>query len=187
MLRFTADYLVNAGVGLTVESIGLGNISQMDGDGNFEEITISLVNIEQDAPLRNNPSYTRISDTEIKRHNPYVVLNLYVLFTAYRTGDTAVIEQQLNDITSVIAAFQKKNVFTSAELSLPVEGNLKTEKIIFEQYSMSFEQLNHLWGILGGKYLPSVLYKVRLMCVFVDEGEEASVVESIQRKESVLN
>jgi hypothetical protein len=31
--------------------------------------------------------------------------------------------------------------------------------------SMNFEQVNHLWATLGGKYLPSVLYKVRMVAI----------------------
>jgi hypothetical protein len=36
---------------------------------------------------------------------------------------------------------------------------------------MSFEQVNHLWSILGGKYLPSVLYKIRQITL----DEEATI------------
>lgn len=174
------------GESFTADDIGLGNISQLE-TGEARDIIVSLVNIEQDTPLRNNPAYSRISDTSIKRHNPYIVLNFYVLFTAYRSNDKNV-QDQLNDITNIIAAFQKKNVFTASDLGLSSNGNLQTEKVIFDLYSMTFEQLNHLWGVLGGKYLPSVLYKMRLVSVFVDEDKEPeSVIRSIQREEEVLN
>jgi hypothetical protein len=48
---------------------------------------------------------------------------------------------------------------------------------------MNFEQLNHLWGILGGKYLPSVLYKIRRVTV----DEEATISEAGFIKEIQLN
>jgi hypothetical protein len=41
------------------------------------------------------------------------------------------------------------------------------EKLIFSLYNINFEQINHLWSTLGGKYLPSVLYKMQL--VIIDE------------------
>ena len=42
------------------------------------------------------------------------------------------------------------------------------EYLIVELYSLSFEQQNQLWASLGGKYMPSVVYKVRL--VVIDKG-----------------
>ena len=34
-------------------------------------------------------------------------------------------------------------------------------KLIVELHSLNFEQINHMWSTLGGKYLPSVMYKIR--------------------------
>jgi len=169
--------------------VEVGNVSQLDGDDAVSgNILLSLVNVEQDVPLRNNPAYSAISDTQIKRHNPKIVLNLYTLFSIPQ-GQNRVTE--LDYLTYVIAAFQRQNVFTPNDFDNPAvfnTGHLQTEKIIFDQYSMTFEQLNHLWGILGGKYLPSVLYKVRLICVFVDEDKEPeSTISSIEREEEVIN
>ncbi len=39
------------------------------------------------------------------------------------------------------------------------------EKLVFELYNLSFEQLNQVWGMLGGKYYPSVLYKMRVISI----------------------
>ena len=171
--------------------IALGNISQLDGQNNVDgKIIMSLVNIEQDTPLRNNPYYTNISETQIKRHNPQVVLNLYVLFACIPTGESNTTIPALEYIFQVIAAFQKQNVFTVSELNFSTQPNsiLQPKKIIFDQYSMTFEQLNHLWGVLGGKYLPSVLYKVRLICVFVNEDKEPEeVIRAIEPRENVIN
>ena len=174
------------------DDIVLGNISQLEGNGGMDEgkIMMSLVNLEQDAPLRNNPAYTYVSDTQIKRHNPKVVLNLYVLFTAVDVSQIST-SAEWDYLTYVIGSLQKKNVFDAVDLSDVFIGDddiVKTEKVIFDLYSMTFEQLNHLWGILGGKYLPSVIYKVRLVCVFVDEEKEPEeVIQEIEPKENVLN
>jgi len=44
---------------------------------------------------------------------------------------------------------------------------------------MNSEQVNHLWATLGGKYLPSVLYKVRMLTI---EDDTAGLqVETIGR------
>ena len=36
-----------------------------------------------------------------------------------------------------------------------------------------FEQQNYLWGMVGGKYLPSVLYKFRLLVIQENTPTEA--------------
>lgn len=179
------DYL-NIFIPGTDPPVVIGDISQIDVAPLNGEVIMSLVNLEQDVPLRNNPNYTSISDTQVKYHNPRIHLNLYILFACHKGGIDG-----LNTLNEIIAAFQKRNVFlaSDSDMNFPTAGgHLQTEKLIFDQYSMTFEQLNHLWGTLGGKYLPSVLYKVRLVSVFVDEDTEpANVITSIQREENVIH
>jgi hypothetical protein len=52
---------------------------------------------------------------------------------------------------------------------------------------MNFEQMNHLWGILGGKYIPSVLYKLRLIPIQESPSEKVSVVEEIKANSNQTN
>jgi len=173
------------GNGTGDSTISLNNIAHFDSLGNVDgNILMSLVNIEQDIPLRNNPAYSSISETQIVRHNPKIILNLNVLFSAINL-DAADQKYELDYLTQVIAFFQKKNVFEAAELNLLPDSILQTEKVIFDLMSLSFEQLNHLWGILGGKYLPSVLYKVRLVTVYVEADDDPEVV--IQTTEEEAN
>jgi len=58
----------------------------------------------------------------------------------------------------IIQFFQYQNVFTP--LSHPALDTRIT-KLITDLYTLNFEQINRLWSTLGGKYLPSVMYKVR--------------------------
>ncbi len=163
----------------------LENIAQYEFGTNLGDqegrIMMSVVNVEQDAVLRNAKTYTAISETDIRYHNPAISLNLYVLFSAVNNS----YDEALKDLSELILCFQKKMVFTGTDI--PNFNNAPLiEKLIFDYYSMTFEQLNHLWGILGGKYYPSVMYKVRLVTIFGNEGEEASVITSIDRRENSL-
>ncbi len=163
----------------------LENIAQYEFGANLGDqegrIIMSVVNVEQDAVLRNAKTYTSISETEVRYHNPAISLNLYVLFSAVNNS----YDEALKDLSELILCFQKKMVFTGSDIPNFNAAPL-IEKLIFDYYSMTFEQLNHLWGILGGKYYPSVMYKVRLVTIFGDEGEEASVITSIDRRENSL-
>jgi len=37
------------------------------------------------------------------------------------------------------------------------------EKLTFEMESLSSEKLNNVWSTLGAKYMPSVVYKIRML------------------------
>jgi len=39
-------------------------------------------------------------------------------------------------------------------------------------FSLTFEQINHLWGSLGGKQVPFVLYRARLLSLTAKEIKE---------------
>jgi len=39
----------------------------------------------------------------------------------------------------------------------------KIEKLTFEIVNLDMQSLNQLWGTIGGKYMPSILYKVRML------------------------
>lgn len=69
----------------------------------------------------------------------------------------------------------------NAEVSFPEEH---VEKIMMDVFSMNFEQINHLWGILGGKYIPSVLYKLRILPVQKSELKGADVIRAIRENSS---
>ena len=58
---------------------------------------------------------------------------------------------------------------------------------VVDLFSLNFEQVNHLWSTLGGKYMPSVLYKIRQ--VTIDENltvSESGFIKTIQLNEKVI-
>jgi len=40
--------------------------------------------------------------------------------------------------------------------------------LILDLMTLSYQDLNNLWGILGSRYLPSVMYKMRLISINED-------------------
>ena len=123
---------------------------------------LTLVNIEEDRISKSPENYRREGD-KIVYKNPKLYLNLYCLFSVnHSTYDTS-----LQYLSLIMQFFQYRNVITHA--NSPSSGSVKldekVEKLVFDMISLNFEQVNHLWGTLGGKYLPSVLYKVRLVTI----------------------
>lgn len=143
----------------------LGNIALHDAadqDALHEKIVLSLVNVEEEATLKNNRFYHTLPNTTQYTHAP-VFLNLYLLFSAnyLKSYDKA-----LTRISAVIRFFQSRKTFDiGSGTSLPPnpDPDELALSLTMELYTMSFEQVNHLWGTLGGKQMPFVMYKGRLV------------------------
>jgi hypothetical protein len=177
-----------------IENIGL---FETDNGSNLEDsIVITVVNIEEESTLKNGSTYKRWPDGMARYVNRPVYLNLYVLFTANFPGGVPPNNnyiQSLQRLARVIEFFQGKNVFTPAaspvplppvlsDLSKPEIANLK---LTTEIYTLTFEQINHLWGSLGGRQIPFVMYKVRM--VMINEGtirREVPLIQEIETKAS---
>ena len=72
-------------------------------------------------------------------------------------------KEALKRISQVVAFFHSHPVFTP-ENAPGLDQNI--EKLIMELDSINFEQLYNLWSAFGGDYLPSVLYKLRMVTIF---------------------
>lgn len=147
----------------------LGNISEIindSGNNNVNaDIIISLVNIEENRISRDPQYYVR-TGTSVKMKNPAVHLYLTVLFTSISPGYT----QALVHLQKVIGFFQENYVF---DQSNPDVADAGIEKLILEMQSLNLEQLQQLWSMLGGKYHPSVAYRVRMVTIDSEPTEDA--------------
>jgi hypothetical protein len=171
-LKFLADeinqYLVlQPGLIIGDMSLVMASASRIfDADSNnvdtplANKAIISLVNVEEDRIGRQQEAFTKTT-SGVAYANPPVKLNLYVLLVMNLKSH----EQALKWLSCIIRFFQFQPVFTP--LSHPALNPAITQLNV-EMVSLSFEQANQLWSTLGGKYLPSVLYKIRQ--VTVDEG-----------------
>ena len=126
-------------------------------DGSVSNAFITLVNIEEDRISRPQENTARNNNGTVYK-NPKMYLNLYLLFAVNLSS----YYESLKRLSYIIQFFQYQNVFTS--LSTP-DLPVGVEKLILDLDSLSFQDLNNLWGIMGSKYLPSVLYKVRLVTI----------------------
>ncbi len=171
------------------DQVVLGNIALVDAynDASAQnlrnKIIVSVTNIAQESTLRNLPhTVTVTGDDGLPRgvrQSPKVWLNVYVLFAANNTN----YENALFYTSKVIGFFQANHVFD------PVQNpglNPNIEKLIFDLYSMSFEELNHVWSYMGGKYVPSVMYKMRMIAIQEAEESEAGIIRSMGTTPNVL-
>ncbi|HWR83759.1 MAG TPA: DUF4255 domain-containing protein [Candidatus Deferrimicrobium sp.] len=151
----------------------LGNIHALKENTNQRGVYISLVNLEEEATLKNTNHYRRNDDAWYPQQTLY--LNLYLLF-AFNFQDYSA---SLIRLSKTVEFFLKNPVFPTSDESAANSFPTELEKLIFDIYNLNFEQLNHLWSILGGAYFPSVLYKVRLIKVHHIETDKVKEVETI--------
>jgi hypothetical protein len=160
-LTYTVGQL-NTFLGAISDAAVLGNISYaQDNDAEANAMTnkvvLSLINIEQDR-MSQDPWPYKYQGTTLYKQNPAVNLNLYLLFSAnfetYSDGLAA--------IDKVVEFFQNTGYFTTeTNPDLPVGLN----RLIFDMFSVDLDLVHHLWSMLGSKYMPSVVYKMRMVSI----------------------
>lgn len=149
--------LINNGIGAELGNIG--EILSSNTHSADTNIIISLINIEEDRVSRDPQNYIR-NGTEVIYKNPAVHLYLTLLFTSVR--DNGGYGLALQSLQNLIGFFQRKYVFDHSNTPTLDPG---IEKLILDMISMNVEQLQLLWSMLGGKYHPSIAYRMRMITI----------------------
>jgi len=139
---------------ISEDKVVLSGLISQDGTVAIQgenKVAITLVNVEKE-----NSGGASGSSFVSKSGATHV--NLYVLFSAYFSSGNY--PEALRFLSFIIAYFQYKNVFTPSNTPRLDKG---IDKLVFEMASITPEQLNNVWGSLGAKYMPSVIYKMRML------------------------
>lgn len=142
------------------EVVSISPVVKYNGDVAIPDksLGLSLVNIEEERVMKSQKCVSVDANGMVSHFNPEINLNLFLLITAnFNDYDTG-----LKFLSGAIRFFQSKSVFTP-DNTPGLDPVVK--KLIVELHSLSFEQQNHLWGSLGAKFMPSVLYKVRMLSI----------------------
>ena len=154
--------------GVQGEKIYLTNVATASGEWAIKDnsLGLSLINIEEEKVFKEQRTAYINEQGNTEHMNPELKLNLYVLVSANYTdvtGDAQQYKEGLKQLSYVISLFQSRNVFTSENSPLMHSIDPALKKLIVELYSYSFEQQYNFWSVIGAKYLPSILYRVRLV------------------------
>src|ERR1051325_1273607 len=139
-------------------------------------ITVMLVGVDEERREGKRPQYIPTADKQFLRLNPPVEVDLVVLFVAHNKSYTAA----LRGLSDVLGFFQASPVFDATRypaLNASVTNADETpwrliSRLSFSLCSMTFEQQNNLWAMLGSKYMPSVVYRMKMLTVFETRGQE---------------
>jgi hypothetical protein len=174
---------------------GVGNGASNAGAVARDVLAFSMVNIREEKTLKNVSNQTRNDVTlRVVYENPPIFLNFHILVAATHSNYS----NALLMLSRAIRFFQFSNVFDQdsvapASLTTNAPTNpldqLEAFKLIFDLYSPTMEEVNHLWGTLGGKQYPFVLYTLRLLelkfkAAQSEAGLIAEVVNDFRQKNS---
>ncbi|MFC4873917.1 DUF4255 domain-containing protein [Negadavirga shengliensis] len=186
-------YLMTNEMILNRDQVMLGNIALLESqEAMTDKLILSIVNIEEESTLKNGQNYLKNPvKNSIETIQPPVYLNLYILFTAtLSSSDNSIdisYQSALRRISSVIEFFQSKKIFTlqNSPGFSPTnvdsdDSNFYELRLIPELFTLTFEQINHLWGSLGGKQSPFVLYKIRLVKIQGQITAEVPLIEAVR-------
>ncbi len=144
-----------------------GNISQADHPDVAttleNQLVLTLVSVEEERTLKNGSAAVREESGALVYRNRPLHLNLNLLLTAnYRNYETA-----LKRLAQVFTFFQGKQRFTLGNSPGAAQGAAPGSELslTLDLISLSLEEINHLWGSLGGKALPFALYRGRLVAL----------------------
>ena len=139
----------------------VSNILEQDGTLSTRvdnKIVVSLVNIEKDSvPFRRESPVSGATQRAVVSAQP-VYFNLYLMFASCFSSSNY--KEGLKLISNTIGFFQEQPVL---DRNNTPALDKKIDKLILEIENLSMHDLSNLWGVLSGKYLPSIMYKVRMV------------------------
>lgn len=135
------------------------------------KLVVFLVNLQKDptAPRQGNLGSFDLSASAY----PPLFLNLYVMVAAnFGAGNYP---EALKFLSNAVSFFQRQPVF---DHQITPELDRRIDRLALDIESLNFQDLSSLWGSLSGKYLPSVLYKVRMIAF--DSGDVLSQITPVK-------
>jgi hypothetical protein len=156
--------------------------SLVDVNGNTpasagNRLVIFVANIERETVVAAQGARTAVASADrdaIAQTSAAVHLNLMLVFAANFGGNQYT--EALKFISATVAFFQGRALFdhhNSPDL------DPRIERLVLEMVSLDLPELSNLWGILGGKYVPSVLYRMRM--ISFDSGHITRLLPRVAR------
>ena len=145
---------------ISEDRLVLSNLINQDGTVAVDEsnkVVCSLLNIQEETTLKAS-SGTYYSGGSYLSGGANLHVNLTVMFSAYFSGKNYV--EALKFLSGVIYFFQSKPVFESSNTP-GLTSNI--DKACFDLITLSYDELNSIFSMTGAKYMPTVVYRVRML------------------------
>jgi hypothetical protein len=161
------------------DNLSLTSVVNERGELNIEsgKMAMMLVNIDEEKILKTQLPREKRTGDNVQFANPEIKLNLLVLLAANPGSENYL--AALERLSQAMIFLQGTSFFDRTKFPA-LAAAPQIEQLSVELFSLSLEQQNQLWTSLGAKYLPSAVYKVRL--VIIDRalfGEDTPVIKII--------
>ncbi len=145
-----------------VRKVYLSTIVDPEGKVTIEEenvVLLTLIDVRQDSVT---PPYGRVNQRqpnglEYQVNASLFAVNLYLLFSCYFPSDP---QTALNYLSFVLNFFTVKPSFDPQNTPGLTPG---IDRLTFEMETQDFQEKSHMWGLVGSNYIPSALYKMRMI------------------------
>jgi hypothetical protein len=148
---------------LLEDVVVVSNLVELDGSvapHANNKLVLTLANIEKDTLPQRPKSGARGSDERLLQHGTPLFVNLYLMMSAnFGAGNYA---EALKYISHALAYFQQQSTFD--QVNSPGLDE-RIERLVLDIENLPIASLNNVWSMLGGRYLPSVFYKVRMLAL----------------------
>lgn len=130
------------------------------GTQSQNRLVVSLVNVERETLAQREPRPPRnpLGPSVVSAEPVHLVLT--VLFAA--SFDGAHYDEALKLLSATVGFFQSRPVLDPHNTP---ELDRRIDRLALDMVNLGFAELSNLWSIVGGKYQPSVLYRVRMVSV----------------------
>lgn len=150
--------------GIDEDKAVMGNLVDQDGVSATEvmnKVVVSLISMEQVTNAATPKGGRKaLSMGGIAKSSEPVLMNLYIMFSS--NYESKHYHESLKMLSSVLGIFQTTSSFP--QISFP-DMHPSLEKLNLEIVNLSLQDQLGIWNSLGAKYVPSVLYKLRLVSV----------------------
>lgn len=144
--------------------VQLGAILDQNGsipEENRNKILLTLVNLEHET-VTNTTLSGRAGVGKFSQYYPPLSFNMNVLFS----GLFNQYEESLKFISDTIYFFQAKPIF-NAQNSPGMDNRVL--QLTLEVLKMNSNETYNLWSSMGAKYVPSIVFKVRMLTFQADQ------------------
>lgn len=177
VLEFIRDRVIafsDAPNSVLIENVALLGETELGAD-NFSKIFMTVLKIDEER-LASDPNVffrKEVDEEYSKRSNPVKYFTLNLLFAACSSNQRYA--EALQRLEKVLECFQEQHIY-----EIPLPDGLESLRILLELRNMDLNEQNQLWSILGGKYFPSVVYRVKMIPILSISEEGFGVVERIR-------
>jgi hypothetical protein len=143
-----------------------------------DHLAAALINVEEERILKAHLPEPAFVDGRHVILEPPLKLNLHVLFAAHFQK----YDQALKYLAHVLTFFQSHLTFPSDQYP---GLDPRIARLNVELLSPTYEHLNQIWAFVGGKQLPSAVYRVRM--VVLQDVEPKSVEPPLTAVDTVVH